>query len=88
MAVEATVEAMGAEETAVGSAAEAKVEEARVVAGKEVVETAAGVMAEAVMGAVRVEETVEVVMEEAMEEAVKEAVMAAAVKGEAARGVG
>ena len=52
-----------------------------------VASSAAGVMAEAEMGAVRVEETVEVVMEEAMEEAVKEAVMAAAEKGEA-RGVG
>jgi hypothetical protein len=45
-------------------------------------------MAEAEMGAVRVEETVEAVMEEAMKEAMKVAVMAAAVKGEAARGVG
>ena len=71
-----------------GSAEAAKVEEARVVVGLEAVETAAGVMAEAEMGAVRLEETVEAVMEEAMKEAMKVAVMAAAVKGEAARGVG
>ena len=70
-----------------GSAAGAKVEEARVVVGSEAVETAAGVMAEAETGAVRVEETVEGAKAAAKEVAGKEVAMAVAEKG-VARGVG
>jgi hypothetical protein len=70
-----------------GSAEAAKVEEARVVVGSEAVETAAGVMAEAEMGAARAEETVEGVRAAAKEVAGKEVAMAVAEKG-VARGVG
>ena len=70
-----------------GSAEAAKVEEARVVVGLEAVETAAGVRAEADVGAARAVETVEAETAAVKEVAVKEVAMAVAEKG-VARGGG